>query len=447
MKNKNDYFKEGEISMPVFRYEAIDKNGKKTSGEADAPDQRTLRAMMKERGLIITSSSEKGGALFGGGKKAPAKGGKEPSKRGGGGSINTSSPKAKKTKKQWISRVTSKEKAIFTRQLATMISSGVSLLRSMTILSDQNENPTFKSKLEMIKNDLTGGASLSEAMAKHPKQFDKLYTSMVRAGEASGALETVLERLAVNMEKTEILKGKVKGAMMYPIIVMVVAFSITFLLLTLVVPTFTKMFTEAGMQLPGLTQAIVDLSDFLKVFWWLVLMIIAGIVIGTKKYIETDKGRRAKDKLLLKMPLIGAFIRKVAVGRFTRTMATLLESGVPILTAFDIVAETVNNTVYEEAILVAKASIKEGNTIAEPLEASGEFPTMVTQMIQIGEESGAITSMLDKVADFNEREVEEAVQALVSAMEPLAIVVMAIVVGTIVVAMFLPMFKIADIAG
>lgn len=442
--------------MPVFKYQALDKNGNKTAGEMDAGDQKELRTTLKSKGFVLLSASEKGGGSLSFGSKKPApdnnkkssgSSSSSPQRGRAGANVTAGKAKPKKAKKQLISRVSSKERAIFTRQLATMISSGVSLLKSMTILSEQNENPTFKSKLEMVKADLTGGASLSEAMAKHPKQFDKLYTSMVRAGEASGALETVLERLAVNMEKTEILKGKVKGAMMYPIIVMVIAFSITFLLLTLVVPTFTKMFTDAGMELPGLTQFVVNISDFLKMFWWLVLMMIAGTIIGLKKYTETEKGKRVKDKFVLKLPLFGPFIRKVAVGRFTRTMATLLESGVPILTAFDIVAETVNNTVYEQAILIAKSSIKEGNTIAEPLEASGEFPTMVTQMIQIGEESGAITAMLDKVADFNEREVEEAVQALVSAMEPLAIVVMAIVVGTIVVAMFLPMFKVAELAG
>jgi type IV pilus assembly protein PilC len=429
--------------MPVFKYTAIDRNGNKTSGEENAESQKDLRSKLKKSGMILTGASMKGGGniSFGSKKKGPSK--TASSNRG----KTAATQKAKKPKRQLISRIKTKEKAIFTRQLATMIGAGVSLLKSITVLTEQNENPAFKTKLEMIKNDLTSGVSLSEAMAKHPKLFDKLYTSMVRAGEASGALETVLERLAISLEKTEAIRGKVKSAMMYPVIVMTIAFGITFMLLTFVVPTFTKMFTEAGMELPGMTQFIVDISDFLKVFWWFVLLVVAAIIFILKKYTSTEKGRRAKDKFLLKTPVFGIFLRKVAVGRFTRTMATLLESGVPILTAFDIVAETVNNTVYEEAILTAKGSIKEGNTIAEPLAASGEFPTMVTQMIEIGEESGAITEMLDKVADFNEREVEEAVQALVAAMEPLAIVFMAIVVGTVVVAMFLPMFKIADMAG
>jgi len=427
--------------MPVFKYMAIDKNGNKTSGEENAGSQKELRAKLKKSGMVLTGASMKGGGNVSFGAKKKSK----PVAKGQG--KVAAKPGKAKPKRRLISRIKTKEKAVFTRQLATMIGAGVSLLKSITVLTDQNENPAFKSKLEMIKSDLTSGVSLSEAMAKHPKLFDKLYTSMVRAGEASGSLETVLERLAISLEKTEAIRGKVKSAMMYPIIVMTIAFGITFMLLTFVVPTFTKMFTEAGMELPAMTQFVVDISDFLKVFWWFVLLVIAGIIFGLKKYTATERGRKVKDKFLLRVPIFGLFIRKVAVGRFTRTMATLLESGVPILTAFDIVADTVNNSVYEEAILTAKGSIKEGNTIAEPLAASGEFPSMVTQMIEIGEESGAITEMLDKVADFNEREVEEAVQALVSTMEPLAIVFMAIVVGTIVIAMFLPMFKISELAG
>ena len=228
---------------------------------------------------------------------------------------------------------------------------------------------------------------------------------------------------------------------------LVVAFGITFGLLTFVVPTFTKMFTEAGMKLPALTQFVADLSNWLKTFWWVVIGGIVGIGVAFKKYRETEKGRRNIDQLLLKLPVIGIFMRKDSVARFTRTMSTLLESGVPILTAFDIVADTVGNVIMSEAVLTAKASIKEGNTIARPLADSGQFPLMVTQMIEIGEESGAITEMLSKVADFNEREVEEAVTAVVSAIEPLAIVLMAVMVGFIVIAMFLPMFHISDIAG
>jgi len=250
------------------------------------------------------------------------------------------------------------------------------------------------------------------------------------------------------LEKDQALRGKVKGAMMYPIIVMSVALIIVSLLLVFVVPTFTKMFTDAGMELPGLTQAIVNVSDFLAGIGGVVILLLVIVAIYLfKKFVTSPKGKRKWDQFVLKLPIMGEFSRKVAVGRFTRTMATLLNSGVAILTAFDIVTDVVGNEVIADSLRNAKDSIKEGNTIAMPLKESGEFPTMVTQMIEIGEESGAITEMLGKVADFNEREVEDAIAAMVAAMEPLAIVVMAVVVGTIVIGMFLPMFQLSDMAG
>lgn len=412
--------------MPIFKYSAMDRAGARKSGEMNATNEKELKIALKDMGMTLLAATQ---------QKSGAKGDSK--------SKGVSSGK----KAGFLQRVTLKEITLFSRQIATMISAGVSLLKSITVLSEQNENPLFKAILEKVKSDLTSGIPLSQALSKYPKQFSKLYVSMVKAGEASGALEVVLNRLAISLEKAEALKGKVKGAMVYPIIVLTIAFAIVFGLLTFVVPTFTKMFTEAGMQLPGLTMVVVRISDFLKVFWWLVLGAIGGGIFSLKKYLETEKGRANFDKMALKLPIFGPFARKAAVAKFTRTMATLLESGVPILTAFDIVADTVGNVVIADAILVAKASIKEGNTIAKPLTESGQFPVMVTQMIEIGEESGAITEMLSKIADFNEREVEEAVSALVAAIEPMAIVLMAVLVGFIVIAMFLPMFKISDIAG
>lgn len=411
--------------MPVYRYSAIDKGGARKSGEITAENEKDVKSSLKNMGLtLLTIDKKLGGAVK-----------------------NKSADGAPKKRFKFMQSVKLKEITLFSRQIATMISSGVSLLKTMTVLSEQNENPLFKSILEGVKNDLTAGLPLSSAMAKYPKQFNKLYVSMVKAGEASGALEIVLDRLAISLEKDQIVRGKVKGAMIYPIIVLIVAFGITFGLLTFVVPTFTKMFTEAGMKLPALTQFVANISNWLKVFWWIVILAIAGTIYGVKKYRETEKGKRKIDEILLKLPVMGVFMRKDAVARFTRTMSTLLESGVPILTAFDIVADTVGNVIMSEAVLTAKASIKEGNTIARPLAESGQFPLMVTQMIEIGEESGAITEMLSKVADFNEREVEEAVTAVVAAIEPLAIVLMAVMVGFIVIAMFLPLFHISEIAG
>lgn len=412
--------------MAVYRYSAIDRGGARKSGEITAENEKDVKASLKNMGLTLLTVDKKAGSL---------------DVKGQGGAAK------KNSGFKFLKKVSLKEITLFSRQIATMISSGVSLLKSMTVLSEQNDNPLFKSILEGIKSDLTSGIPLSSAMSKYPKQFSKLYVSMVKAGEASGALEVVLDRLAISLEKDQIIRGKVKGAMIYPIIVLVVAFGITFGLLTFVVPTFTKMFTEAGMKLPALTQFVADLSNWLKTFWWVVILSMVGVGVAFKKYRETEKGRRNIDQMLLKIPVVGVFMRKDAVARFTRTMSTLLESGVPILTAFDIVADTVGNVVMSEAVLTAKASIKEGNTIARPLADSGQFPLMVTQMIEIGEESGAITEMLSKVADFNEREVEEAVTAVVSAIEPLAIVLMAVMVGFIVIAMFLPMFHISDIAG
>jgi len=322
------------------------------------------------------------------------------------------------------------------------------LLKAIAILSDQNENPLFRQVLMEIQNDISSGMGFSVALSKHPKQFNYLYVNMVKSGEESGALEKVLDKLAENLEKDQALRGKVKGAMMYPVIVMSVAFIIVGILLVAVVPTFTGMFEDAGMKLPGLTQAVVDTSDFLAGWGGLVVLIIIILsIVSFKKFVTSDKGKVKWDRFVLKLPIMGEFTRKVAVGRFTRTMSTLLDSGVAILTAFDIVSDVVGNEIISQALKSAKSSIKEGNTIAGPLKESGEFPVMVTQMIEIGEESGAITEMLGKVADFNEREVEDAISAMVAAMEPLAIVVMAIVVGTIVIAMFLPMFSLSDMAG
>lgn len=416
--------------MADFKYKAVNiKTGEKKMGTMEAKSEKDLKEKLKTAGYVFLSSG-----------KNTSKGKK------------TKNGKAKKEKPEkkagLFSKVTLKEITIFSRQLATMISSGVTLLKAINILSEQNENPLFREILLQIKNDISSGISFSIALSKHPKQFDYLYVNMVKSGEASGALETVLDKLAEGLEKDQALRGKVKGAMMYPIIVMSVAFIIVAILLVAVVPTFTGMFEDAGMQLPGLTQAIVDVSHFLAgLGGLLVLIILIASIFGFKKFVTSEKGKIKWDRFVLKLPIMGEFTRKVAVGRFTRTMATLLNSGVAILTAFDIVTDVVGNEIISQALKSAKSSIKEGNTIAGPLRESGEFPTMVTQMIEIGEESGAITEMLGKVADFNEREVEDAIAALVAAMEPLAIVVMAVVVGTIVVGMFLPMFQLSEMAG
>jgi type IV pilus assembly protein PilC len=268
---------------------------------------------------------------------------------------------------------------------------------------------------------------------------------MVKAGEASGSLDTVLERLANSMENAEAIRGKVKNAMVYPIVVLVIAFSILFLLLAFVIPQFVKMFNDSGMQLPLITRIVIGVSDWTVANWWLIIMSVIGGVYGFKKYRDTEKGKRKLDAVALKVPLFGNLTRKASVAKFTRTMSTLLESGVPILTSFDIVGEVVGNDIVKDAVLGAKDSIKEGNTIARPLHQSGQFPLMVTNMIEIGEESGTLVEMLEKVAAYNEREVDEEISNLLAAMEPLTILIMAIMVGTVVIALFLPMFSLSDV--
>jgi type IV pilus assembly protein PilC len=343
--------------------------------------------------------------------------------------------------------VTSKDIAVITRQLATMLDSGIALLRAIGIIEKQVEKPKLQEIFSSVKADVSSGMSLSNALAKYPKYFDKLYVSMVKAGEASGSLDVVLNRLSESMEASQELRGKVKGAMMYPIIVISVSIIIVTILMVGVVPRFVSMFDGAGVKMPAFTLFVIGVSN--TIASWIGLVVLIGIIIGVvllNRYVKTPKGRQQFDSFLLKLPLAGKLLRKVAVARFTRTMATLLNSGVPILVAFDIASDTSGNAVISNAVISARNSIKEGNTIAKPLAESGEFPVMVTQMIEVGEESGTITEMLNKLSDFIEQEIKEGLGQLVAAMEPLAIVFMAIVVGSIVIALFLPMLSLSDLA-
>lgn len=400
--------------MAVFNYVAVDKQGKKQKSSAEASDELELKKKLRSQGLVLVSASK---------SAKGAKKGKGLSLKGG---------------------INSYDITLITRQIATMLESGIALLRALTIIEKQAEKEKLREMFAQIKNDVSQGQTLSSALAKNPKYFDKLYVSMVKAGEASGSLDVVLVRLAKSKEESEELKGRVKGAMVYPVIVVVVSFAIVFLLMSFVVPRFSEMFAGAGMEMPALTQVVMNASSFMQKFWYIVLGAIAFAGYSVSKAVKTPKGKKRFDKFILKIPMIGPLMRKVAVARFTRTMATLLSSGVPILIAFDIASDTSGNTVISDAVVLARNSIKEGNTIAKPLEQSGEFPVMVTQMIEVGEESGTITEMLNKVSDFIESDIKQGLQALVSAMEPLAIVIMAVVVGTIVIALFLPLFSISD---
>jgi type IV pilus assembly protein PilC len=342
-------------------------------------------------------------------------------------------------------KITTKDLVIFTRQFATMIDAGLPLVQCMKILGDQQENPTFKKVIEEVRNDVEQGSTFADALAKHPKPFDDLFCNLVAAGEVGGILDTILNRLAAYLEKADALARKVKGAMVYPVTVLVVAIGVVVLLLVKVIPTFEKMFADFGGELPGPTQFVVSISHFLQDWIGPFLAALAAVVISFLQARKRSlKFRRTTDALFLKSPVFGSLLRKVAVARFTRTLGTMIASGVPILDGLEIVARTAGNVVIEEALNKVRSAIAEGRTIAEPLAESGVFPGMVVQMIAVGEETGAMETMLSKIADFYDDEVDAAVDALTAMLEPIMMVGLGGTVGTILIAMYLPIFKIAE---
>ncbi len=344
------------------------------------------------------------------------------------------------------SRITTRDLGVFTRQFATMINAGLPMVQCLDILSSQSEKPNFKKIIAEVMSDVEAGSTLAEALKKH-SCFSDLYVNMVDAGEAGGILDIILNRLAVYLEKADALIKKVKTAMTYPAVVFTVAIGATTFMLLFIIPTFAQMFTDFGGTLPMPTRIVMGLSSFLRANWWLLLLIIVGGVIGFRRYYKTQSGRYRIDKLMLRMPVLGPVIRKASVSRFTRTLGTLVSSGVPILNGLEITARTAGNKVIEEAIVNTRTSISEGNTIAEPLKNAGVFPPMVVQMIGVGEQTGALDEMLEKVADFYDTEVDAAVRALTSIIEPLLIVFMGGVVGGMLIAMYLPMFKLVSVVS
>jgi len=341
--------------------------------------------------------------------------------------------------------ITTKDLVIFTRQFATMIDAGLPLVQCLKILGDQQENPTFKKIIEEVRNDVEQGSTFADALSKHPKPFDSLFCNLVAAGEVGGILDTILNRLAVYLEKADALARKVKGALVYPTTVLVVAIGVVVLLLVKVIPTFEKMFADFGSDLPGPTQIVVNISHFMQE--WIGLA-MAGGTIAVISFLQARKRsykfRRATDALFLRAPVFGSLIRKVAVARFTRTLGTMIASGVPILDGLEIVSRTAGNVIIEEALSRVRSAIAEGRTIAEPLAESGVFPGMVVQMIAVGEETGAMETMLGKIADFYDDEVDTAVDALTAMLEPIMMVGLGGTVGSMLVAMYLPIFKIAE---
>jgi len=334
---------------------------------------------------------------------------------------------------------------IFSRQLATMVESGITLVQALSILSEQAESKTLSDVTLKIKEDIESGSSLHEALNKHPKIFSNLYVNMVKAGEASGLLDEILDRLAGYLEKSSALQRKVKSSLVYPIVVISMAVLITIVLLVKVVPTFKGIFASLGGTLPLPTQVLILISDTLRHFFPFVVVgfVVFGFVF--KKYIDTPRGRYQLDSSLLRMPLFGPLLRKVVVAKFSRTLSTLVRSGVPILNALEIVGKTAGNLVVEEAVMNARTSIKEGEPIADPLSKSGVFPPMVVRMISVGEQTGQLEKMLTKIADFYDEQVDAAVSGLTSMIEPVVIGFLGIVIGGIVIALFMPIFKITEL--
>jgi type IV pilus assembly protein PilC len=402
--------------MPVFVWVAQTKKGRKLKGEIDAANEAIALSQLKKRNFTVKKLKAKPKDIL--------------------GNISFLKPK-----------VTKKDLMVFTRQFSTMIDAGLPLVQGLTILAEQSENPTFKAVLKEITKDVEGGSTLAEAMKKHSKIFDALFVNLVAAGEMGGMLDTILRRLAQFIEKAEKLKSQIKGAMTYPIVVMAVAFIVIAVILVFVIPVFEDMFKSFGSALPTPTQIVVNMSRFLKSnIHWVIIALIA-LIYGFKRYRDTAAGKKVTDSLLLKLPVFGNLLKKTAVARFTRTLGTMISSGVPILDALEIVAKTAGNVVIEEIIYEVRGSIAEGQTIAEPLSENDIFPGMVIQMIAVGEATGALDSMLEKIADFYDEEVDAAVAALTSMLEPLLMVFLGGSIGGLVIAMYLPIFDMASAMG
>ncbi|MEI6207145.1 MAG: type II secretion system F family protein [Desulfuromonadales bacterium] len=404
--------------MPKFNWEARTKTGGTQKGVIEAATVEIVEAQLKKYGFSnITIKSESKGLGF----KLPS--------FGGGGKIET------------------KDLVVFTRQFATMIDSGLPLVQCLDILSSQQENKAFKEILLKVKESVESGSTFADSLSKHPKAFDQLFVNLVAAGEIGGILDTILARLAAYIEKAMKLKKQIKGAMVYPITIMSIAVVVVGVILVFVIPTFAKMFADFGGDLPTPTKLVIALSNFLIKY---IVVIIGGFyasIWAVKKYYSTPSGQKVIDRLALKAPIAGPLIRKVAVAKFTRTLGTMVSSGVPIMDGLEIVAKTAGNKIVEEAIYSVRQAISEGKTMAEPLAACGVFPPMVVQMIAVGEATGAMDTMLNKIADFYDDEVDDAVSAMTAMMEPLLMVFLGTTVGGLVVAMYLPIFKLAGAVG
>ena len=397
--------------MPVFSFTGRGTRGV-INGEIEAADRTAAVGELRNRQILVTRINEKAG-----GRTAVKLGGK----------------------------VKDKELAIFTRQFSTMIDAGLPLVQCLNILAEQSESKGLRATTANVARQVEAGSTLADALRRHPRTFDDLFTNLVAVGETGGILDVVLRRLSVYIEKAAALKRKVKAAMIYPATIISVAFLVVIFMLTFVIPTFAQMFKNLGADLPLPTTIVLWLSDFVRGYILLIIAAVAGSVYGLRKYYQTETGRSTIDALLLKVPVFGTLIRKVAVARFTRTLGTLVSSGVPILEGLRITAKTAGNRVVERAVMQCRTAVTAGKTLAEPLKGSGVFPPMVIQMISVGEQTGALDAMLGKIADFYDDEVDTAVSALTALLEPLMIVILGVIIGGLVVAMYLPIFRLVTL--
>ncbi|MEK6408947.1 MAG: type II secretion system F family protein [Acidobacteriota bacterium] len=405
--------------MPTYVFKGRNRVNEIVVGERVAADRGALEAMLRREQVILTNAREKGREI--------------------------SLPKLGRE------RVKHKDLALFTRQFSVMLDAGLPLVQCLEILGQQQDNKFFQKVIFQTRADVEAGMTLADAMARHPRVFESLYTNMVAAGEAGGILDVILQRLSTYLEKMVKLKSDVKSALIYPIAVIVISIIVISIIMIVVIPAFKNIFEGLlgpGERLPWLTEFIVSISQFMASYWWLIALVIGIIVFAAKTWYKTEKGQHFIDSLILKLPILGPIMRKIAVARFSRTLSTLLSSGVPILESLEITARTAGNVIVSEAIRKVRSGIEQGQTFVEPLKASGVFPIMVSQMIGVGEQTGALDAMLSKIADFYEQEVDAAVANLLSLMEPAMILFLGVTIGTIVIAMYLPLFTlIGKLAG
>lgn len=404
--------------MATFLWEGKTAQGRVMKGELEAPNPEAVFAVLRERRIrpIPTRIREKGKGL-----------------------------EREITIPGFGERVKPRDVSLFTRQFATMIDAGLPIVQCLDILSEQSESKLLRNTIRVIKQDVEGGATLAESLRKHPKIFDDLYVNMVQAGEMGGVLNAILNRIALFIEKGHKLKKKVKGAMIYPCSIIAVAVIVVAILLIFVIPVFAELYGSMGRALPAPTQITIDISNWFVATWYYALFAIVGVTVAIRFYAQTDQGRMNIDRLLLRLPVMGDLLRKVAVARFSQNMSLLLSSGVPILDGLAITARTAGNKVVEKAIMDSRLSISQGRTVADPLRESKIFPPMVCQMVSVGENTGGLDTMLKKVADLYEEEVDDAVNNLTALMEPMIMVVLGVILGGLVISMYLPIFQLGSL--